>query len=217
MVPLKAAETGDAGYHIQVEVKVGEDGKPVESKIISSEDNTAEGVLNDLAAGLAAHIKLEPKFKDGKPVAYVVRAPFFFPVPDDEGAASESLPKPAVTQAVQPVYPEALAAKGEVGGAVFELNIGADGALAGLRCLRSSHPEFAEAAEAAIRQWRFRAATNQGGAVASRCRVAVSFATSQLQPRYIWRVAPRPKLGAYQVVHPIAVVVPAGETPKSPR
>jgi TonB family protein len=214
LAPSPAAEPGKAGYQVMVEVKVGENGRPLESKIISSEDNTVEGVLDELAAGLAGRIKLEPKFKDGKPVAYAIRAPFFFPVPDDEGAASETLPKPAVTQAVQPVYPEALAAKGEVGGAIFELKVDADGALTDLRCLRSSHPEFAAAAEAAIRQWRFRAATDQGGPVASRCHIAVSFATSKLQPRYLWRVAPRPKLGAYQVVHPITATFPTDEGPQ---
>lgn len=202
----RAAEPG--GYRIVVEQKVGMDGRPLEARIVSSEDNTAEGLLDQLAVGLAAHMKLEPKLKDGKPTAYVIRAPFVFPVPDDEGAESDNQPKPAVEYAIQPVYPEELAAKGIVGGAVFELEVGLDGALHSLRCLRSSHPEFAAAAEAALRQWRFHAASKQGMPVASRCRLSFSFATSEHQPSYIWRVAPRPRLGAFQVVHPVASAAP---------
>ena len=125
---------------------------------------------------LAAQVKQAPKLdKAGKPMKFKARAPFYFPVEGDEGAAANNAPKPALRHAPQPIYPEDMAKAGTVGGAILELIIGADGTVRNATVLRSSHPEFANSAYTAIRQWQFAPAQKNGVAVESRWRVAVNF------------------------------------------
>ena len=128
------------------------------------------------------------------------RAPFNFPVEGDEGAAANNAPKPALRQAPLPVYPETLAGAGTVGGAILELIIGADGAVRNATVLRSSHPEFANAAFVAVKQWQFAPAQKDGVAVESRWRIAVNFSVEGKEADWMWRIAPRPSLGSFTAV-----------------
>jgi TonB family protein len=149
---------------------------------------------------MAAQIKQPVRLEDGKPVKFKARAPFNFPVEDDEGAASNAGPKPALHSIEQPVYPEALAAAKTPGGAIIELIVGADGAVKSVKVLRASHPEFGASAEAAVKKWVFVPAKKDGIAIETRWRIAVAFALDGHEPNWTWRIAPRPSLGSHTVV-----------------
>jgi TonB family protein len=99
----------------------------------------------------------------------------------------------------QPVYPEELAQAGVVGGAIIEVIVGVDGAISKATVLRSSHPEFANAAHAAVLQWRGTPAKKDGVPVESRWRIAVNFSVDGKEADWKWRVAPRPSLGSFTV------------------
>lgn len=182
-----------SGYKVVVEIGFDEQGKAEAAKVVDSDDPTGVQLLNQIALRLAEEVTQPPrKDKDGKPVKFKARAPFNFPIEGDEGPEANNAPKPAVRSVVQPVYPEALAAAGTVGGAILELNIGADGAVKKAAVLRSSHPEFATAAVAAVQQWQFAPAQKDGAAVESRWRIAVNFSVDGKEADWLWRVAPRP-------------------------
>lgn len=192
------------GYKVVVEITFDEQGNSVDGKIIESDDPSGARVLEQVAMKLAEQVKQPARLKDGKPVRFKVRAPFNFPVAGDEGAAANDAPKPALKAAPLPVFPENLAAAGTVGGAIMELVIGTDGAVKSASVLRSSHPEFANAAYAAVQQWVFAPAQKDGAAVESRWRIAVNFSVDGKEADWLWRVAPRPSLGAFTAVRPPA-------------
>ena len=156
-----------------------------------------------MAMEKARTAKLPPRMKDGKAVAYTARAPFMFEVDGDEGADSNNAPKPSIHSAVQPIYPADLATKGEVGGvSLFELVFGVDGKISTTKVLRSSNPEFEQAATTALKQWVFIPAKKDGVAVESRWRMALSFETDVMRADWIWRFPPpRPSLGHYSIIH----------------
>lgn len=189
------------GYKVVVEITFDEQGLAEEGKIVQSDDPSGARVLDQIALRLAEEVKQAPRTdKDGKPVKFKARAPFNFPVEGDEGAAANEAPKPALKAAPLPAYPENLAASGTVGGAIVELVIGADGAVKQASVLRSSHPEFANAAYAAVQQWQFAPAQKDGAAVESRWRVAINFSVDEKEADWMWRIAPRPSLGAFTAV-----------------
>jgi TonB family protein len=189
------------GYRVVVEIAFDEKGNAEDGKVVESEDPSGARVLDQIAMGLAAEVKQPPKVdKEGKPMKFKARAPFNFPVEDDEGPVANNAPKPALRQAPQPVYPEELAKAGTVGGAILELIIGADGAVRSATVLRSSHPEFANSAHAAVRQWQFAPAQKDGVAVESRWRIAVNFSVDGKEADWKWRIAPRPSLGSFTAV-----------------
>jgi TonB family protein len=197
-----------AGYKVIVEISFDEQGQADGAKIVESDDPTGVQLLNQIALRLAEEVSQAPrKDKEGKPVRFKARAPFNFPVEGDEGPEANNAPKPAVRSVVQPVYPEALAAAGTVGGAILELRIGADGAVKQLSVLRSSHPDFANAAYSAVQQWQFTPAQKDGVAVESRWRIAVNFSVEGKEADWMWRIAPRPSLGSFTAVR--APVPPA--------
>ncbi len=202
------------GHKVVIEITFDEQGQPEEAKIVESDDPTAVQLLNQIALRLAEEVDQPPrKDKDGKPIKFKARAPFNFPMEGDEGPAANQAPKPALKAAPMPVYPENLAASGTVGGAIIELNIGADGAVKQATVMRSSHPEFANAAYAAVQKWQFTPAQKDGVAVESRWRVAVNFAVDDKEADWMWRVAPRPSLGSFTAVRakipPAAPAAPA--------
>ncbi len=196
------------GYKVIVEITFDEQGAAEEGKIVQSDDPSGARVLDQIALRLAEEVKQAPRTdKDGKPVKFKARAPFNFPVEGDEGAAANDAPKPALRAAPLPAYPENLAASGTVGGAIIELVIGADGAVKKASVMRSSHPEFANAAFAAVQQWQFAPAQKDGAVVESRWRVAINFSVDDKEADWMWRIAPRPSLGAFTAVR--AKVPPA--------
>jgi TonB family protein len=210
--PLSGADTSantGTGYTVLLELKINEQGTVEDATVAGSEDTSPDHILDQISMEKAHDMKLPPRLKDGRPVKYTVKAPFVYAIEGDEPAANLNLVRPAIRQAAQPVYPADLAAKGEVGGAILEVVIGADGKVKTLTVLRSTHPGFAAAATAAVKQWSFTPAVQDGVAVDSRWRLSVSFATDVRLPSWKWRFAPRPSLGNYTVVHMTAPPKPA--------
>ncbi len=201
---LRAADAPPTknGYTVMVEIKINEKGETESVGLLSSEDTSAGDVLSKMALAMALKAKLPPHLKDGQPVKATVRAPFFFPIDDDEGEVSNNGPKPKVKEAVQPVYPLDLRTEGVVGGAILELVVDADGKLKRLTTLRASHPEFAAAATECMEKWTFVAAQQNGQPVESRSRFAFTFDTEQKMADLKWRIAPRPRLGSLIVIRP---------------
>lgn len=209
------AQPAKPGYKVMVQISFDEQGQAEAVDVTESDDPTAIMLLNQIAGKMALQIKQPPRMdKDGKPMKFKVLAPFNFPVEGDEGAAANNAPKPSIRNARQPLYPEALAAAGTVGGAILELNIGADGRVSRVTVLRASHPEFADSAQAAVQQWEFAPAKKDDVPVESRWRIAVNFAVNDKEADWKWRVAPRPSLGGYTVVRPSAVP-PAAPAPEA--
>jgi TonB family protein len=197
----RAQTTVTPGYKVVVEITFDEQGVAEEAKVMQSDDPSGAHVLEQIALRLAEEVKQPPRTdKEGKPMKFKARAPFNFPVEGDEGAAANEAPKPALKAAPLPAYPEKLADTGTVGGAIVELVIGTDGAVTRASVLRSSHPEFANAAFAAVQQWQFAPAQKDGAAVESRWRVAVNFSVDDKEADWMWRIAPRPSLGSFTAV-----------------
>jgi TonB family protein len=142
--------------------------------------------------------------------------PFDFPVEDDEGPKANGAPKPRQKGGLRPVYPENLAAAGVVGGAIVEINIGADGLVKKTTVLRASHPEFAQSAETAVKTWEFTPAMKDGVPIASRWRTAIAYSVDGKEVDWKWRVAPRPNLGGSVVGRPKALPAPAAPAPAAP-
>lgn len=198
------------GHKVVVEITFDEQGNAEEAKVVDSDDPTGAKILSQIALRLAEEVKQPPRTdKDGKPIKFKARAPFNFPVEGDEGPEANNAPQPALKNAVQPVYPEALAAAGEVGGAILELIIAADGTVSKATVLRSSHPEFANSAYLAVQKWQFAPAQKDGVAVESRWRIAVNFSVDNKEADWMWRVAPRPSLGSFTAVRAPAAPAPA--------
>lgn len=205
------------GYTVTVDVLIGENGSAEEVKLAGSDDPTGDHILDRLALDLAANVKQEPKLQDGKPVKFTARVPFNFPVDGDEGAAANNAPKPAIHAAQQPIFPENLAAKGENGGVILELQIGSFGNVQSVKVLNFSHQEYADAAVSAVKNWIFAPAQKDGVTVDCRWRIAVAFNANGKEVDWVWRAAPRPNLGGYTVVRPKLPPAPAATTPASPK
>jgi len=205
--------TPKPGYTVLLELQVKADGTVEEVKILDSDDETGDAVLQRAAAGAAFRIKLPVREKDGKPVAYKAQAPIYFPVDGDEGLEANNAPKPKIRTAPQIVYPAGMAEKGIVGGAILELIIGANGNISSTKLMRASHPEFATAAVEGVKHWSFVPALKNNEPVESRWRVAITFATDMQDADWMWRVAPRPSLGSYTVVRRVAPIPAAPAAP----
>lgn len=207
-------------FNVLIEVAVNDKGVAEEAKVVKSEDNTGEHILDQIAVDNVRTRKYDVRMKDGKAVAYKVRVPFVFPIEGDEGADANLAPRPSLhgVSQVQPIYPADLAAKGEPGSAIIEVTVGADGEVKYVTVLRSTAQAFGDAAVAAVKQWHFTAAQKGGGPVSSRWRMAIVFQTDKSMPIWEWRVAPRPSLGTYTVMHvmpadPAATPAPGAAAP----
>jgi TonB family protein len=212
------AAAAKPGYTVVIDIKMNEQGVPEDAKVVQSDDPSGDHVLEWTAMAKAKAMKQEPRIKEGHAVKYTVKAPFFFPVEGDEGPDNGQVSRPKISSAVQPVYPAEQAARGEIGGAILEAVIRADGTVATVKELRSTQPVFAQAALAAVQQWKFVPAQQDGKAVESRWRLSISFETDVSRNDWMWRVAPRPSLGSYTVVHrTLPEAAPAaGEKPAAP-
>jgi TonB family protein len=206
---LAAAPAAQPGYTVVIDIKIDEKGAPEDAQVVKSDDPTGDHLLERIAMAKVRAMKLEPRLKAGHPSKYTVQAPFVFPVEGDEGPMTGQLSLPRIVQAVQPVFPAEQASKGEIGAAILEVVIRADGTVAAVKALRSTQPAFAQAAQAAVRQWTFVPSQQAGHAVESRWRLSLSFETDANHNDWMWRVAPRPSLGNYTVVHRTA----SAETP----
>ena len=217
---LLAAATGLAqavtpGYTVVTEITFDEQGAPESAAIVQSDDPTGDHYLEQMATNLSEKDKQEPRLKDGKPVKFKARRPFHFPVEGDLGlAANANRPKLRAGDHPIPKYPANLLAAGEIGGAIVELTISADGTVKSIRTLRASHPEFAQAAEAALGQWTFNPDTRVGAPAETHWNAAVGFTSGERALDLKWRLAPRPCIGGFVVGHVAApAAAPAGTPP----
>lgn len=218
------------GYTVTLDVKVDEQGKPEGVSLVSTDDDSQGDVMSKMAIAMAMKTPFPPRLKDGVAHKYTARAPFFFPIEDDEGKEADALPKPkGVKNGAKIVYPPELRSQGVVGGAIFELMVDENGKLTQLKTLRASHPEFEKAARESLEKWEFIPAEKDGHTVASRSRIAIVFDTPEQMADLKWRIPPRPKLGSHIVlplteeqaaaagmtIPPAGESAPAAEAPKS--
>jgi len=88
---------------------------------------------------------------------------------------SEGLAEGNLLYRVEPDYPEEARRQGVQGPVVLDLHIGKDGLVQGAD-LVSGHPLLAQAATAAVRQWRFRTRYVNGNEVEMQARITLHFA-----------------------------------------
>jgi TonB family protein len=189
------------GYTVTLDVKIDEQGKPEGVSVVSTDDDNQGEIISKMAIVMAMKTTFPPRLKDGVAHKYTARAPFFFPIEDDEGPAAEALPKPKKVMKGVPIdYPSELRTKGVVGGVIFELIVDENGKVSQLKTLRASHPEFEKVARESVAKWEFAPAEKDGHAVESRFRIAIVFETPEEMADLKWRIPPRPKLGSYRVL-----------------
>jgi TonB family protein len=206
--------TTKPGYTVTVEVDYDETGKPVEGKVVQSDDPTGDHTLELIAMKMAQQDAQPPRVTDGKPVKFKARRPFNFPVAGDQGeAANVNRPVLRAGQQVLPKYPEAMLAQKAVGGAIVELVIKADGTVRSTKVLSASHPEFEQEAQSALSQWVFVPRDGPGMPAESTWHVALAFSTGDHVVDLKWRLAPRPAIGSFTVGRlppkPAAAATPA--------
>ena len=189
------------GYTVTFEIKVNDKGEEETLKIVDSNDTTSDNFIDRMATALALNTDLPPREKDGKPVPYTARVPFFIPIEGDEGAEANNAPRPIGTgELTVPLYPDEMRAASEVGGVIFELQIDATGKLTKLTTLRASHAAFETAARETLEKWQFRPAEKDGQPVACRWNIGVIF---EMDGKFVdlkYRVPPRPSLGVLKIV-----------------
>ncbi len=211
-----AAPAPKPGYSVMVEVSYDEKGVPVDGKVFQSDDPTGDHTLEQIALNMAQKDVQPPRLgPDGQPVKFKAHRPFNFPVEGDQGeAANADRPVLHSGHQVLPVYPSSPAMQTVMGGAIVELVIREDGTVRSVRTLRASHPEFAQAAESALKQWVFNPRGGPGRPPESTWNVAVGFSKDGRPVDLKWRLAPRPAIGSFVVGR---VVVPAkAATPAAP-
>jgi TonB family protein len=79
---------------------------------------------------------------------------------------------------VEPEYPEEARQQGIQGAVVLELHIGTDGTVEDVQ-LVSGPAQLAQAATAAVRQWRFKPRRQNGQAVRMQTRITLNFRLPQ--------------------------------------
>lgn len=213
----KAPAPAPNGYQVVLDLKITETGTVEDATVFKSDDKSVDHTLERLAMEMVRPAKFAPRQKDGKPVAYTARAPFNFAVDNDEGPEAAKIPEPHIRNAVQPVYPADLAAKGETGGVIFDMAFAADGSVKSVKTLRASNPAFEQAAMEALKQWTFTPAMKDGVAVETRGYLAMGFETDVLRPEWKWLFPPRPSVGYYSIIHRTLPSQPsAGTAPTKP-
>jgi protein TonB len=95
---------------------------------------------------------------------------------DEPVRVGGNIKPPLKLKDARPVYPVSMQEAGLEGVVPMEALIGADGTVVSVRVLSAQvHPEFARAAEDAVRQWRFSATLLNGAPVEVRMMVSVAF------------------------------------------
>lgn len=209
------------GYTIMVKAHVNEKGQTESLDVDPSDDPSAQGILTRMAITMVARAKLPVREKDGHPIKYAVVVPYFFPVKDDEGPASEEQPKPTGIDATfrKIIYPAEEGARNEAGGVIVELVIDTTGAISRLTTLRASSPVFEKAVRDAVQNWKFHPAMKDGKPVETHWRLGVVFETATKVPDLQWFLTPRPRYGSvvcfYEPPAPPAAAsqTPAAQTP----
>ncbi|ACB74290.1 energy transducer TonB [Opitutus terrae] len=198
------------GYTVMVEVKVNDKGETESVRLVDTDDKSVGDILSKMALAMALKTDLPARQKDGKPIKYTARLPFFFPIEGDEGPEANLAPKPmGKGKFTMPLYPRSLLEQGVVGGVIFELRVDEQGRLAQLNTLRASHPEFEAAAREVVQKWEFQPAQKDGQPVASRWNLAVAFETADHMADLKWRVPPRPSFGTLIILPESDAMTPA--------
>lgn len=97
----------------------------------------------------------------------------FLAVPMQAAFAAKT--NPSLASSVNPVYPDALWKAGVEGKAVVQATISEDGEVAKIELVSADDPAFGESAIAAVKQWRFKPATEDGKPVVSNVRFPLVF------------------------------------------
>ena len=205
------------GYTVTIEVAYDETGKPVDGKVVKSDDPTGDHTLDLIAMRMAEQDVQPPRIVDGKAVKFKARRPFNFPVAGEQGeAANVNRPVLRAGPQVLPKYPEAMLAQKAIGGAIVELVIKADGTVRAAKVLSASHPEFEQEVQSTLSQWVFKPRDSVGMPAESTWHVAVAFSTDDNVVDLKWRLAPRPSIGSFTVgrlpPRPAAAATPAPAT-----
>jgi len=116
---------------------------------------------------------------------------------------------PVVMRSVAPEHPPELRQQLTNGDAEVECLVGVDGKIHEAKVSSASHPEFGEAALAAVRQWEFKAGESEGKPVPMRVKIPIAFRMSR--ETIIETLASRPVF-----VEVNETVVPAEQLPKWP-
>lgn len=144
---------------------------------VVSIDGPATGAPEDAAQSQSGPIESGPEGPTGAPNG--TGPPGVDPERGDSQdpirTAGGEVVAPALRQRVEPDYPEAARRARLEGTVILEAIITASGAVQEIRVLRSLHPLLDEAAERAVRQWRYRPATLHGRSVSVYLTVTVDF------------------------------------------
>jgi len=202
------------GYSVMVEVSYDEKGVPVDGKVFQSDDPTGDHTLEQIALNMAQQDKQPPHLDaNGQPVKFKAHRPFNFPVEGDQGeAANADRPVLHAGHQVLPVFPANAAVQTVMGGAIVQLVIREDGTVRSVTTLRASQPEFAQAAETALKQWVFNPRGGPGRPPESTWNIAIGFSKDGRPVDLKWRLAPRPSIGSFvvgRVMVPAAPATPA--------
>lgn len=180
---LAAKIQGDVVVHMIVD----ENGSPSKLQVAK----TTDARFNDAVLKAFAACTFTPAVEQGKAIAAGVRMSWHFGLPyhpSKQMPPQESYPKmlpktPAMAETTASAdYPESLVNRRLDGEVLFQLEVGADGAVVDPRILAVSHPDFVRPALDAVRQWKFKPALQGDLPVKDAKRVPFSFTYQGPEP-----------------------------------
>lgn len=116
--------------------------------------------------------------------------------PQQEGPAPVRHTEPTVLDAPAPNYPLELACEGTGGQVELLLTIGVDGRASAFRLTRSSKLDaLDQAAQEAVRGWKFKPATRGGKPVTTRIKVPITFTPPAVRPTACFALDEKAKTG----------------------
>ncbi|HUG13225.1 MAG TPA: TonB family protein [Opitutaceae bacterium] len=121
---------------------------------------------------------------------------------------------PTVEHAIRPNYPDELWKTGVEGQAVVQATISETGAVDKAEIVSADNPAFGEAALAAVKQWKFKPATQDGNPVSSNVQLPVVFSIPGEQKfniemgREVFMSIIEPVVPEANLDHPMKVVKP---------
>jgi len=157
---------------VPVSLLIDAEGRPLFPAIIQALDPR----LGPAALASAATFRFQPGRRNGQPVAVRIQVPVVFPASSERIHELEGLgAPPLLVFRTAPVYPFDLKRREITGRVEIGFIVTASGKVEGMMVLSATHREFAEAAMAAIGQWRFKPGMIDGAAVNTRMRQPMAF------------------------------------------
>lgn len=163
------------GYEVEVDPpkKIVPGNKPTQPVV----QRVAPAPPNPIPVPFPPQPYVEPKID---PVPFTPPLPKIEPIapvkPVIEPVLKAARPDPRYASKLQPDYPPSRAREGMEGSVTVRIRIGTDGRVSAVEVLRSDHEDFTQVTrEAALRKWRFIAATWDGQAVESWKEMTVRF------------------------------------------